>query len=56
VSLDQKGNYRVASGPGKYVIDINRIGIDSSTDVPKETTVESGRTVKLDIQIDSGIQ
>jgi len=56
VSLDQKGNYRVALGPGKYVIDINRIGIDSSADVPKEITVESGKTAKLDIQIDTGIR
>jgi len=56
VSLDQTGNYRIALSPGRYVIDINRIGIDSSADVPKEVTVESGKTVRLDIRIDTGIR
>lgn len=56
VSLDQKGNYRIALAPGKYAIDINRIGIDSSADVPKEIIVELGKTVKLNIQIDTGIR
>lgn len=56
ISLDHKGEYRVALNPGKYIIDINRISIDSSDDVPKEILIEPGKTIRLDIQIDTGIR
>jgi len=56
ISLDPTGNYRIALNPGRYVVDINRIGIDSSADVPKEIVIESGKTVRLDIRIDTGIR
>ncbi len=56
VSLDPTGNYKVALNPGRYIVDINRIGMDSSADVPKEIEIESGKTVRLDIRIDTGIR
>lgn len=56
VSLDKIGNYKIALSPGRYVVDINRIGIDSSADVPREITIETGKTVRLDIRIDTGIR
>jgi inhibitor of cysteine peptidase len=56
VSLDKIGNYKIALSPGRYVADINRIGIDSSADVPREITIETGKTVRLDIRIDTGIR
>lgn len=56
VSIDPSGNYRVALAAGKYLVDINRIGMDHSNDVPREIVIERGETVSLDIQIDTGIR
>ena len=36
------------------VVDINRIGVDSSSDIPKQIEIQSGITVRLDI--DTGIR
>jgi hypothetical protein len=48
--------YRVELAPGTYTIDINHIGVDSSSDVPKQIKIQSGITVRLDIDIDTGIR
>ena len=48
--------YRVELEPGTYIVDINRIGIDHSDDVPKQVEIKSGITFKLDIEIDTGIR
>jgi hypothetical protein len=50
------GRYRVPLAPGTYVIDINRIGIDSANGLPKTISVASGATATLDIAIDTGIR
>ena len=50
------GNYRLAARPGRYVADINRIGVDSSADVPREIEIRAGETTRLDIAIDTGIR
>lgn len=56
VDIDHDGTYGVELPPGDYVVDINRIGIDHSPDVPREVTIQSGETVRLDIDIDTGIR
>jgi hypothetical protein len=56
VSLSSQGYYSVQLDPGIYTVDINRIGIDSSREVPKPIVIESGQTVVLDIDIDTGIR
>jgi hypothetical protein len=56
VDLGQDGYYSVELKPGIYTVDINRIGIDSSSDVPKKIEIRPGETVKLDIDIDTGIR
>jgi hypothetical protein len=38
------------------VADINRIGVDSSTDVPRDIEIRVGETTRLDIEIDTGIR
>jgi hypothetical protein len=50
------GNYRLAAEPGRYVVDVNRTGVDSSTDVPREVEIRAGETTRLDIAIDTGIR
>ncbi len=56
LSLDQTGKYMTELPPGQYVIDINHAGIDRSADVPKTVTIEPGKTVTLDISIDTGLR
>jgi hypothetical protein len=48
--------YRLKLKPGIYTIDINRIGVDHSDDVPQQVEIQSGITVRLDIDIDTGIR
>jgi hypothetical protein len=42
VSIDSQGLYHVSLKPNQYLVDINRVGIDSTT--------------RLDISIDTGIR
>lgn len=56
VDLEYGGHYSVKLKPGTYIVDINRIGIDSSSDVPREIEIRPEETVKLDIDIDTGIR
>ena len=50
------GSYRLAAEPGRYVADINGIGVDSSADVPRNIEIRAGETTRLDIEIDTGIR
>lgn len=56
VDIDNQGNYKVELMPGTYTIDINRLGVDHSSEVPKVIKIESGKTIVLDIDIDTGIR
>ena len=56
VDIDCDGRYVVKLDPGIYNVDINRLGIDFSGDVPKEIEIDSGLTVRLEIDIDTGIR
>jgi len=56
VDIGEDGRYRVELKVGVYVVDINRIGVDHSGDVPREVRISPGETVVLDIDIDTGIR
>jgi hypothetical protein len=56
VDIDCDSRYRVELEPGIYTVDINRIGIDTSNDVPKQVEIMAGITFRLDIDIDTGIR
>jgi hypothetical protein len=56
IDIDCDGGYRAELKPGIYTIDINRIGIDHSPDVPQMVEIRSNMTVRLDIDIDTGIR
>jgi len=56
VKIDKNGTYMVNLAPGNYVVDISRIGIDRSAEVPGKINIEPGKTVVLDINIDTGIR
>ena len=55
-SLDDNGYYRIELAPGLYVVDINHVGIDRSSEVPKTIETEPGITVVRNISIDTGLR
>jgi hypothetical protein len=56
LKIDANGNYRVELPVGTYIIDINRIGIDTAAGLPKEIEITSLGVTRLDIDIDTGIR
>ena len=56
VDLQDDGTYGVELKEGTYTVDINRIGVDFSDEVPRQLEIVAGETVLLDIDIDTGIR
>ena len=56
LDIDVEGNYQTELPAGTYVVDINHAGIDRAADLPKEITITSQQTTRLDIDIDTGIR
>lgn len=56
VQIDGKGNYGVELPVGKYVVDINHVGVDMAKELPKTVEIVSGRVTRLDVDIDTGIR
>jgi hypothetical protein len=56
VKIGPDGNYRVGLAPGTYVVNLARSGIDRADELPQQISIESGKTVRLDISIDTGIR
>ncbi len=49
--------YRVALGPGSYVVDLkDKPAIGGSKTLPKTVTIQAGATTRLDVDIDTGIR
>ncbi len=55
VDINPAGHYRAELRPGRYTIDIIHTGIDRSAEVPALVEIQPGKTVILDIAIDTGI-
>lgn len=56
LEIDSYGHYQAELPVGVYVIDINRLGIDSADNLPMEITIKTNSTTRLDIDIDTGIR
>lgn len=56
LQIQADGSYWVELPKGIYVIDINRIGIDSADNLPIEISIIANSTTTLDIEIDTGIR
>ncbi len=54
--IDSTGAYNVTLPVGSYVVDINRIGIDSAAGLPVQIELRAGEVLTLDIEIDTGIR
>ena len=55
-NIDSQGNYADVLPAGSYVVDLKKTGIDRSSDVPKSVTLAAGASVRVDINIDTGIR
>ena len=56
VGIGKNGNYSVELNPGNYVVDIPHTGVGGSADLPAEIKIEAGKTIVLNIDIDTGIR
>jgi len=56
LGIDSNGWYQGELPVGTYVIDINRLGIDSADNLPLEIEIKAEGTIRLDIEIDTGIR
>ncbi len=56
VRITPDGTYRVALAPGTYVVDIAPTGRDRARGLPATVAIASGQTVRLDIDIDTGMR
>jgi hypothetical protein len=55
-NLQADCTYRVALPPGEYVVRLKPGVFGFSKDLPKTVQIESGRTTRLDLHIDTGIR
>jgi hypothetical protein len=56
LKLDSTGNYQAELPVGIYVVDINRIGIDTADGFPKKITITADAVIRVDVDIDTGIR
>ena len=53
---DREGNYRVGLPPGDYILDVQGRGPGGIRATPRPFTVISNQTVRVDMNIDTGIR
>ena len=56
LEIGPTGWYQGELPVGSYLIDINRIGIDSADNLPRKIEIRADLTTRLDIEIDTGIR
>jgi len=56
LEIDSKGKYYAELPVGSYMIDINRLGIDSAAGLPKQIEIGANTVTTIDIEIDTGIR
>ena len=56
VDIDSHGLYLIDLAPGTYVVDLQKVGIDRSSDVPATVTIRANAVTTLNISIDTGIR
>jgi hypothetical protein len=56
VTADEKGNYHVALPPGNYVLDVQGRAPGHVRAKPQRFTVISNQSVRVDMEIDTGVR
>jgi hypothetical protein len=54
--IDAQGNFGGELPEGRYLVDINRIGIDSAAGYPRIVEIVAGQVTRVDVDIDTGIR
>ncbi len=56
VDINSQGLYTILLVPGTYTVDLQRTGIDRTSDLPAMATIVANGTVVLNVNIDTGIR
>jgi hypothetical protein len=56
VDIDSHGAYQAMLLPGKYTVDLKKVGLDRASGVPAVVTITASKDVQLDIQVDTGLR
>jgi hypothetical protein len=56
VTADGNGNYRIALPPGEYILDVQGRRRSHIRAKPQRFTVVSNETVRIDMDIDTGVR
>jgi len=56
VDINSQGFYAIDLEPGKYLVDLKRIGVDKVAGVPRSIDIQANATTRVDISIDTGIR
>ena len=56
IDINANGSYRAELPVGTYIVDINRIGVDSASNLPMTIDILEQQVTRLDIDIDTGIR
>ena len=56
VTADREGNYRVSLPPGDYILDVQGRGRGLVRAKPQAFTIVSNQTVRVDMDIDTGVR
>ena len=56
VTADERGNYRTALPPGEYVLDVQGRAPGRVRAQPRRFQVVSGKTVRIDMDMDTGVR
>jgi hypothetical protein len=56
VNADTSGNYRVELPPGNYILDLPGRAPKRARATPRPFTIVAGQTVRVDMEIDTGIR
>jgi hypothetical protein len=56
VDIDSQGLYVIDLAPGKYTVDMKKVGIDRASGVPTVVEIKANTVSKIDISIDTGIR
>jgi hypothetical protein len=56
IPIGPDGSFRAILPPGTYLLDLLRTGIDRSPDLPKKIVVKPGKSIFVNISVDTGIR
>ena len=56
VDIDSHGAYLIDLPPTRYTVDMQKFGIDRSSEVPATVEIQANLVTRLDINVDTGLR